>query len=121
MKKIIIAEDDKFLSSAYKLKLTAAGFEVMVVANGQELLDSLKKFNPDLVILDLVMPVLDGFAALEQIKSDDNFKKIPIIVASNLGQKEDIDRTKALGVSEFFIKSDLSLNVLVDKINKLLK
>jgi len=120
MKKIIIAEDDKFLGQAYRLKLTNSGFSVLVVNDGQQLLDQIEEFAPDLIILDLVMPVLDGFSALEKIKSNPLLKNLPVIIASNLGQKEDIDRTKALGVADFVVKSDLSLTELVDKINKLL-
>ena len=117
MKKILVAEDDKFLSSAYRLKLTKAGFEVVIVGDGQELLDNIKTFKPDLILLDLVMPVMDGFTALKEIKAVAEYKNIPVIVASNLGQKEDIDRTAELGATDFVVKSDMSLDVLVEKIN----
>lgn len=117
MKKILIAEDDKFLSSAYRLKLTKAGFEVLVVGDGQEMLNNIKTFGPDLILLDLVMPVMDGFTALKEIKAVPEYKKIPVIVASNLGQKEDRDRTTELGATDFVVKSDMSLEALVEKIN----
>lgn len=120
MKKIIIAEDDKFLNSAYRLKFTKDDFEVTIVNDGQQLLDILKKYLPDLVLLDLVMPVMDGFSALKNIRSNPKLKSLPIIVASNLGQKEDIDRAKDLGATDFVVKSDLSLDMLVTKINKLI-
>lgn len=120
MKKILIAEDDKFLSSAYRLKLTKAGFEVQIAGDGSELLKTLETYLPDLILLDLVMPVTDGFTALESLRSNPKFQSIPVIVASNLGQKEDIDRTQALGISDFVVKSDLSLDVLIEKINKLI-
>jgi sigma-B regulation protein RsbU (phosphoserine phosphatase) len=120
MKKILIAEDDKFLSSAYRLKLTKAGFEVTIASDGQQLLDILKNYFPDLILLDLVMPIVDGFDALKEIRANPKFKSIPIIVASNLGQKEDSDRAKALGATDFVIKSDLSLDMLIEKINKLI-
>jgi len=120
MKKIIIAEDDKFLSSAYRLKLAKAGFDVQIVSDGQELLEILEKYIPDLILLDLVMPVVDGFTALKSIRLNPKFKPIPVIVASNLGQKEDIDKAKELGISDFVVKSDLSLDMLIEKINKLI-
>jgi len=120
MKKILIAEDDKFLSSAYRLKLTKAGFEVQITGDGAELLKTLETYTPDLILLDLVMPVMDGFTALETLRSNPKFKSIPIIIASNLGQKEDIDRTQSLGISDFVVKSDLSLDVLIEKINKII-
>lgn len=118
-KKILLAEDDKFLSTAYRVKLTKAGFEVKIARDGQEALDSLQTFIPDIILLDLVMPVKDGFATLEAIKADEKFKMIPVIVASNLGQKEDSDRAFKLGARGFIIKSDLSLDTLVQKINSI--
>lgn len=120
MKKILIAEDDKFLSSAYKLKLTKAEFDVRVVSNGSEVLEELKSFEPDLILLDLVMPIMDGFVALDEIKKLEKFKSIPILVASNLGQKEDIDRAIKLGANDFVIKSDMSLDELIKKINAMI-
>jgi two-component system, OmpR family, alkaline phosphatase synthesis response regulator PhoP len=120
MKKILVAEDDKFLSSAYRFKLTKAGFEVQIAGDGAELLTMLETYTPDLILLDLVMPVMDGFTALENIRANSNYKSIPIIIASNLGQKEDIDRTRELGATDFVVKSDMSLDNLIDKINKLL-
>lgn len=120
MKKILVAEDDKFLSSAYRFKLTKAGFDVQVVGDGSELLTAIGNEIPDLILLDLVMPVMDGFTALENIRSNPRFKLVPIIVASNLGQKEDVDRTRELGATDFVIKSDMSLDNLISKINKLI-
>lgn len=118
MKKILIAEDDKFLASAYRLKLTKAGFDVQIVDDGAELLKIIETFIPNLILLDLVMPVMDGFSALENLRSTPKFKSIPIIVASNLGQKEDIDRAINLGATDFVVKSDMSLDMLIEKINK---
>lgn len=119
-RKVLVAEDDKFLSNAYRVKLSKAGFDVKVVFDGQEAIDALKDFLPDIILLDLVMPVKDGFSVLESLKADPVYKSIPVIVASNLGQKEDTDRAMKLGAQDFIIKSDLSLTELVDKINKLL-
>lgn len=120
MKKILVAEDDKFLSSAYRFKLAKAGFEVQIAGDGAELLSILETYTPDLILLDLVMPVMDGFTTLENIKANQKYKDIPIIVASNLGQKEDIDRTRELGATDFVVKSDMSLDSLVEKINKII-
>lgn len=120
MAKILVAEDDKFLVNAYRVKLTKAGFDVQITQDGQQTLDALKTFKADLILLDLVMPVMDGFAFLEEIKKDPNLNKIPVIIASNLGQKEDIDRGMALGAKDYVVKSDLSLDNLIAKINKVL-
>ena len=116
-KKILVAEDDKFLSSAYKAKLTKAGFEVTMASDGIEVLQALKNSKPDVILLDLIMPNKDGFTVLEEIKKDEERKNIPIIIASNLGQKEDIDKGMALGAKDFVIKSNMSLDDLVAKIN----
>lgn len=121
MAKILVAEDDKFLSSAYRVKLTKAGYEVMTVLDGQQALEALKTFKADLIILDLMMPVKDGFAVLSDLDKDPELKKIPVIIASNLGQKEDIDRGMALGAKGYVVKSDLSLDDLIRKIQGLIK
>ena len=119
-KKIVVAEDDQFLSNAYRVKLTKEGFEVKMVGDGQELMNLLKTYRPDIIILDLLMPVKDGFEAIKEIKASPALKNIPVIIASNLGQKNDIDQGKALGASDYIIKSDLSLEDLVAKIKSLL-
>jgi len=120
MKKIFVAEDDKFLASAYRLKLTKAGFDVKIVRDGQELLDLLKTDFPDLIILDIIMPVKDGFITLQELKANTLWSTIPVIVASNLGQKEDMDKAIKLGANDFFVKSDLSLQGVIQKITTLI-
>ena len=117
MKKILVAEDDQFLGSAYRVKLTKAGFEVQIARDGQEALTALQTFTPDLILLDLIMPVKDGFTTLQEIKANPAWQAIPVIVASNLGQKEDVEKSKQLGAVDFVIKSDLSLEGIIEKIN----
>lgn len=120
MKKVLVVEDDTFLSNAYRVKLTKAGFDVKNALDGQEAIDLLASYTPDIILLDIVMPRKDGFATLEEIKTNDKWKNIPVILASNLGQKEDKEKGMRLGAAEFFIKTDFSLNVLIEKINSLL-
>lgn len=117
-KKILVAEDDKFLAQAYRVKLTKAGFQIEIAINGEETLKILKTFQPDLILLDLVMPIMDGFTVLEELIRLKN--KTPVIVASNLGQEEDIKKAKALNVRDYIIKSNLSLDDLVKKINSVI-
>jgi len=117
---VLVAEDDKFLASAYRLKLSKQGWEVAIARDGQEALDYLKSRQPDLVLLDLIMPNVDGFAVLEAIRTQPNLSHIPIIVASNLGQKEDINRALSLGAKDFVVKSETSLDQIVLKIKTLL-
>jgi len=116
MKKILVAEDDKFLANAYRVKLAKAGFEVIIASNGEEALKGVETFSPDLILLDLVMPVKDGFETLRELRASVKWKKIPVIITSNLGQKEDIEKGKALG-ADYVVKSDVSLDDLIVKIN----
>lgn len=120
MKKILIVEDDNFLANAYRVKLTKAGFEVKNAFDGIEAINALQTFIPDLILLDIVMPRKDGFATLKELKENEQFKNIPVILASNLGQKEDMDRGLKLGAVDFFVKTDFTLNNLIEKINILL-
>lgn len=117
-KKILIVEDEDVLSNVLKLKLTSAGFDVLISRNGQEALDLINSNNFDLVITDLIMPVMDGFSLLQKLKEKD-FKS-PIIVLSNLSQAEDLDKAKALGAKDFLIKSNVPLSEIAQHINKLL-
>jgi len=87
--------------------------------NGKEAMAVLEKWIPDVMILDLMLPDVDGFDFLSDIKKNDRLKSIPVLVASNLGQKEDMDRAMALGAADYVIKSDLSLGDLISKINAL--
>ena len=119
MKKILIAEDDKFLANAYRVKLEKSGFELRLASDGEEVLDILRDFTPDLILLDLVMPKKDGFTVLAEIRADPKWQQTPVLVASNLGQKEDLERATKLGATDYIIKSDLSMASLVEKINAL--
>lgn len=120
MKKILIAEDDHFLATAYNIKLTKAGYDVKLTSDGEEALRAVGEYHPDLIILDLIMPVKDGFAVLEELKQHEEWQSIPVIVASNLGQKEDMEKATNLGAQEFVVKSDLSLEDLIGKIRGIL-
>jgi two-component system alkaline phosphatase synthesis response regulator PhoP len=117
--KILIAEDDRAIAKALNLKLSHEGFETIVVSDGTSAIDILEKQKFSLVILDLMMPEVDGFEVLEKIKN----KKInvPVIVVSNLSQDEDISRAKELGAVCFFVKSETPIAEVVDKIKQYLK
>ena len=118
--KTLIVEDDSFLLSAYRLKLEGLGYEIKEALDGAEALKILEWWTPELVILDLMLPKMDGFDFLTKMKADHRWKNVPVLVASNLGQREDIDRAMALGAAGYVVKSDLSLEDLVTKINALL-
>lgn len=121
MTQILIAEDDKFLANAYRVKLELEGYAVIIASDGQEALSILAKNIPDLILLDLVMPNLDGFETLKQIKQNPKFKNIPIIITSNLSQESDYQKVKALGINDYLVKSDTPLSTLISKIKLYVK
>lgn len=118
MAKVLVVEDDRFLGSAYKAKLSKSGYDVQLATDGDEALEVLKTFVPAVILLDLVMPNRDGFSTLEAIRQTEGIKDIPVIVASNLGQKEDFDKAISLGATDFIVKSDVSLDELIARIQK---
>lgn len=121
-KTILIAEDDDFLAKAYQIKLTNLGYKVVIVSNGEEVLSYLKENPPpNLIILDLIMPQKDGFETLAELKKEERFKKIPVIIVSNLGQEDDIKKVKDLGALDFLVKSSFSLSEIAKKIEGFLK
>ena len=116
---VVIVEDDTFLVRAYEVMLSSQGFNVTVVSNGQEVLEKLKTGEkPAVVLLDLMLPKLSGFEVLEQMQQDPKMREIPVIVLSNLGQPDDIDRAKALGAKDYFVKADTPLEKVVQVIRK---
>ena len=117
-KKILIAEDERAIAKALELKLKNTGFEVTVALNGQEALDANASAKFDLIVLDLMMPNVDGYQVLEQLQKIGN--KVPIVVASNLSLEDDFKKAKMLGARDYFIKSNTSLAELVGKIQIIL-
>ena len=114
--KILIAEDDKFLANAYRVKFEKEEFTVLIAYDGEEAIEAVKSFKPDVILLDLVMPKMDGFATLEALKKDPATKDIKVIVASNLGQAEDVERARKLGALDYVVKSDTPIAEIVAKI-----
>ncbi len=118
-KRILIGEDEKPMARALELKLAKSGFETKAVFDGAQVLEEIAKNKYDLLVLDLIMPIKDGFAVMEELYKKKN--KVPIIISSNLGQNEDISRAKKLGAVDYFIKSDTPINVVVEHIKKIFK
>lgn len=119
-KKILVVEDDKYLTGAYTTKLAKLGFDVRSAADGEEAIAALVDFFPDLIILDLVMPKKDGFETLKEIRSQEKWKHIPVIVATNLSLHEDIDRAMKLGADDVVLKSDMTVDDFVRKVKMIL-
>jgi CheY-like chemotaxis protein len=120
MKKILIAEDDKFLSKILATKIAKEGYEVAVAMDGEEALEKIKSEKPDAIFLDLIMPKKTGFEVLEQMKNDGSINKIPVIVLSNLGQVDDIQKSLSLGAKDHVIKANTPIDEIVSKIEKYL-
>ena len=117
-KKILITEDEKPMARALELKLIHEGYETKAAPNGQEGLNMLEKEDFDLVLLDLVMPLVDGFSVLKTLKTRG---KMPfVIVLSNLSQEDDRKRALELGAKDFFVTSNTSLAEIVEKVKELI-
>ncbi len=117
-KKIIIAEDEKSIAKILAAKLNKSGYDAQAVFNGKELVEKLEQEKFDLILLDLIMPQMDGFQVLEHM----NQKKIkvPVIVSTNLGQKEDEDQVRKLGAVDYLVKANNPLNEVLKKVEKYL-
>lgn len=117
---VLLVEDDTFLANIYKTKFEMEKFKVTVADNGEDGLEMVKKKKPDVVLLDILLPKMDGFVVLEHIKKDDSIKNIPVILLTNLGQKDDVERGLEMGASDYLIKAHFKPSETVDKVKKVL-
>lgn len=116
-KSIIVVEDESFLSKVLAERLEDEGFgRIDVAGNGEEALAKIKQHKPDIVLLDMILPKMNGFEVLEIMQADNALKKIPVLVLSNLGQDQDIEQAKKLGARDYIVKSNFSLQKVVEKI-----
>ena len=118
--KILLIEDDKFFQKFYSTKLQENKVEVQVASDGEEGLIKMKDFKPDLILLDLIMPKMDGFAVLAARSQDENLKKIPVIIFSTLGQEKDVVNAQQLGANGYIKKGSFDFNSMVATINKVM-
>jgi len=119
--RLLLIEDDVFFRKFYVEKLRVKGFEVDEADDGEQGLEKVKSFKPDLIVLDLIMPKKDGFEVLKSMQNDTNLKRIPVLVFSTLGQETDVAKAKKLGAADYVNKSLFDFNELVAKINTLTK
>jgi DNA-binding response OmpR family regulator len=119
--KILLIEDDPFLLSMYSAKFEFEGYEIVTADNGAKGLIAAGKESPDIILLDILMPEMNGFEVLEKIKKNPKIKDIPIIILSNLNQKDDIEKGLAIGADDYLIKAHFMPSEVVDKIKKVLK
>ncbi len=118
---VLIVEDDEFLANIYKTKFEMEGFRVTHADNGEMGLDEAKKKRPQIILLDILMPKMDGFAVLEKLKADKNTKDIPVILLTNLGQKDDVERGLEMGAVDYLIKAHFKPSETVAKVRAILK
>lgn len=119
MKKVMIIEDDKFLSSLIKTRLEKEGFFVIQAFDGEEATELLRQDRPDLIVMDLVMPKMNGFEVLQTISITPQLEKVPVVILSNLAQDSDIEKARELGAKEYFVKVKISIDDLLKKIKEL--
>ncbi|HBV58338.1 MAG TPA: response regulator [Candidatus Magasanikbacteria bacterium] len=118
--KILIVEDDEFLANIYQTKFEIEGFKVFVAGDGEQGLKMAGTKEPEIILLDVLLPKLDGFAVLEQLKKDSATKDIPVILLTNLGQKEDVQKGLKMGAVDYLIKAHFKPSETVDKVKKVL-
>ena len=120
MAKILIIEDDKFLRELITRKLTSENFDIVEAVDGESGLKTLKEQKPDLVLLDLILPGIDGFEVLTKAKDDAMLALIPVIILCNLGQREDVERGLKLGAVDYLVKAHFTPNEIVEKVKQAL-
>ena len=121
MIKIAIIEDDPTISQMYRMKFESDGFEVRLAANGQIGVEVVEKFQPDIILLDLQMPEMNGTEALRYIRAKDWGKTIPVIVLTNLGEEEAPRKIKELGVHSYIVKANLTPRQVVEQVKSAIK
>ncbi|MEK7545912.1 MAG: response regulator [Patescibacteria group bacterium] len=118
--KILVVEDETFLVKIYAVKLKKEGFDVSIANDGEEAVRLAQEIEPDIILLDLILPKMNGFEALEKMRASSANKTTPVIVLSNLGQEEDIKRAEALGADSYLVKANFSIQDIVAKIRETL-
>lgn len=115
--KILFVDDDNFLRKVYKTELSEQGYEVILASDGEDGLEKAKISDPDLIILDMIMPRKNGFEVLTELQNNPNTKNIPVIILSNLGQDDDVKKGLDLGAVDYLVKDNITLSTIVEKVN----
>ncbi|MEK7625044.1 MAG: response regulator [Patescibacteria group bacterium] len=117
-KRVLIVEDDALLAKVLVEKFLSSGFDVLNVMNGLEVLKETEQYEPAVILLDLILPGLDGFGVLKLLKGNNTTKEIPVVIMSNLGEESDVRSARALGAVDYFIKANMSMEKLVNFVKK---
>ncbi len=120
MSKVLVIEDDSFLRGVLARKLKEEGFEVLEAKDGEEGLQKAQEESPDMILLDIVLPEMDGFEVLSRLKDNEKSSHIPVIILSNLGQPDERERGLKLGAVAFLIKATLTPQEIVQEVKKYL-
>lgn len=118
---ILLAEDDRFVSDIYKRKLDTEGYEVLFAPDGREALKIMEEIVPDLVLLDIMMPFVDGMEVLQKMKGDPRWKFIPVVMLTNLAEKENIEKSISMGADGYIIKAHFTPSEVMQKIRTVLE
>ncbi len=118
---VLIVEDDAFLSNIYKTKFEMEGFAVTIADDGEAGFAIAKSKKPDIILLDILMPKMDGFMVLKELKADPKTQNIPVILLTNLGQKDDVTKGLKMGAADYLIKAHFKPSEIVEKVKKILK
>ena len=119
-KNILLIEDEEMLASMYETKFTNEGYEIHKALDGESGLKLAAEHQPDLILLDIIMPKLDGFSVLKKIKEDPKLKNVPVVLLTNLGQDEDIEKGNKLGAAGYLVKANLTPGEVIEKIKQYL-
>jgi DNA-binding response OmpR family regulator len=113
---ILIVEDDQTIATMYYVSLTNDGYDVSVAENGEQGLTLARETHPGVILLDIIMPKMDGFSLLKELKNDEETREIPVVLLTNLGQEEDKERGEELGASDYLVKTDYTPRQVSEKI-----
>jgi len=119
--KILLVEDEPSLRRLYYIKLIRVGYKVETAEDGRDALKKVKKFKPELILLDIILPKVDGFAVLKELKKNSRLKKIPVILLTNLGQDEDMEKGQKLGAIAYLVKTQFTPSEIVKEMEKAFK
>ena len=120
-KKVLLVEDDVTLVDMYSLKFKEEGYNLLTAENGETGLALALKEIPDVILLDIMMPKMDGFAVLAELKKNATTKNIPVLMLSNLGQTADVEKGEAMGAKDYIVKASMTPTQVVDKVKSYLK
>lgn len=121
MKTILLIEDESLVYKLLKKKLTREGFKVFIAKDGLNGFNKAKDKKPDLILLDMRLPKMDGFEVLKKLKKDSNLEQIPVIIVSNSGQPVELEKAKKMGINDWLIKTEFDPNEIIKKVKKIFK